>query len=121
MPDLVCCRAGYLKETDGTLKVLSTRDCEIWGIYTWNSATSDAKMLRVTNDSDTNILSIRLGFANENNSHSFQQFPIPLYAKGGIKVRSKDQGGGDDSGVAATVLFREFEHSGRELDSSGRL
>jgi hypothetical protein len=121
VPDLVCCRAGYLKETDSTMKVISTRDCEIWGVYTWNSDTSNYNMLRV-NDGDGGLLSIRLGFAGKNNSHSLQSFPIPIYAKGGIKLRALQEGGGSGgSGVAATILFREFEHSGRDLDSSGRL
>jgi hypothetical protein len=120
VPNLVCCKAaGSVLNT--TLDV-SERDCEIWGIYAWNTATSGAKMLRVKDGSST-LASFRLGFSGANNSHMFQKFAIPLYAKGGIELISKDEGGGSPNlaGIIVTVLYREFEHSGRDLDSSARL
>jgi len=86
-----------------------------------NTLTSGGPMMLRINNGSSAVMSLRVGQNDQNNAGMLKQFKIPVYSKGGITVKSLSEGGSPTHGVNCSVLYREFETSGRDLDSSGRL
>tara|TARA_R100000458_G_C8233563_1_gene214552 strand:+ start:181 stop:1023 length:843 start_codon:yes stop_codon:yes gene_type:complete len=132
-PNLVVTKgAGALDGTAGALDVgdgdedqaiISTVDCEIWGLYVTNT-TSNPMMLRlqdVENNGYVTKGSWRVGGDDTPTGQMQKLFKIPLYCKGGIKVLSKNEGGANTSGLNVTLIYRELGSDGRSLDASAKL
>jgi hypothetical protein len=112
---------------------LSYHDCELWGYSTWNN-TSTQLSIMISNGDDVELLSVPVDARYEASSGDSgstgnvqprtgsvgpTMFPIPIYCKNGVKVKTTSSSGSGSGqiGVATSLLIRELE-TNMELTSS---